>query len=565
MNLAKRIDAALGKTASDLVIRNTEILSVTTGEWIHGDIAIADGVIVYAGPDAGPGREEIDGTGRFAVPGFIDSHVHVESSHALPGAFEQAVLPRGTTTAVCDPHELANVCGKEAIRYFLECAAELRMDLAVQLSSCVPATPLETAGAELSGEDLREYMHHPCAGGLAEMMNVPGVLLKVPEVLSKLEIFDGKVTDGHAPLVSGKPPQAYIACGVGSDHECSTPEEAMEKIRCGMTVFIREGSVAKNLTALRPILTPETADFVALCTDDRNVMDILESGHMDALIRQLIAFGTAPELAYRAASLSAARYFRMYDRGMIAPGKKADVVLLDDVRTCRVRQVVKSGTVVDPEAVSPSLPDWSFAAHSVKRAPVTAEDFAVPSKKTSTPVIQIVPDSLITNRLDADLPLKNGFKQPLPEKDILKLAVFARHGRNSNVGRGFVTGFGLKRGALASSVGHDSHNLCVTGVTDEDMALAVNTLIECGGGYAAVADGRVLAVVPFPAGGLMSDKSFPEIAGELKTLYQAVLESGCAVQDPFMQLAFLPLAVIPHLKLTDKGLVDVSGFDFLEV
>ena len=567
MDLHPVIRAARGLEKADLVVKNVNMLMTPTGEWVAGDLAVCGKTIVAAGPEKYAGKREIDGGGRFAVPGFIDAHLHIESCHALPDAFESAVLPRGTTTAVCDPHELANVCGKAAIRYFLDCARCLRMDLRVQLSSCVPSTPLETAGASLSAEDLAEFRDDPHVIGLAEFMNVPGVLFEDPGVLAKLAAFSGRVIDGHAPLLGGRELNAYAACGVGSDHECSTPADALEKIRRGMTVFIREGSVAKNLNALARILTNETVDFVALCADDRNAIDLAHDGHIDDLIRRLIAAGIAPELVYRAASLSAARYFRMHDRGMLAPGKIADIVLLDDVRTCAVHRVIKSGVPVDelPERRD-NMPDVSFALNSIRRAPITVRDLRIVSKRRRTPVIRIVPDSLLTEREDFELELTaDGTKLPAPEQDILKLCVIARHGVNDNIGRGFVRGFGLRNGAFASSVGHDSHNLCVVGTDDTDMTIAVNTLIACGGGFTAVSDGRVLATVEFPVGGLMSDKPFPMIVRDMRTLFDAVKAVGCAVHDPFMQLAFLPLPVIPFLKLTDRGLVDVDRFDFIEV
>ncbi len=565
-DLQTLIRTGRGTVPADLVLKNITMLCVTTGEWITGDLAVADGIIIGAGEERYHGRREEDCTGLFAVPGFINTHVHVESCHALPAAYEKAVLPRGTTTAVCDPHELANVCGKAAIRYFLDCASCLRMDLQIQLSSCVPATTLETAGGELSAADLLEFAGHSCAGDLAEVMNFPGLLSEDPGVLAKVKAFQGQVIDGHAPLLSGKDLNAYIACGIANDHECSFPPEAMEKLRKGMNILIRSGSAAKNLPDLEPILTWKNVDSLALCVDDRNVLDIRSSGDIDALIRELIAGGAEPELAYRAASYSAAKMFRMHDRGMLAPGKIADVVILDDIRTCKVRRVLKRGIFADELPDLADMPDTAFARNSIRRKKVTLQDLQIPSRKTMTPVIRIIRDSLITDRVDAELSLnEKGFKEPDTTRDILKLFVLERHGRNGNIGRGFVQGFGLQRGAIASSVGHDSHNLCVTGRNDEDIMLAVNTLIGCGGGYAAAADGKILAKVEFPIGGLMSEKNFPELAAELKNLYAVLPQLGCKVADPFLQLAFLPLPVIPHLKLTDKGLVDVAKFDFIEV
>ncbi len=565
MNLSSLIRTARGSIPADLVYKNITMLMVSTGEWITGDLAVTGDRIVAAGPESYEGKRIIDGTGLFAVPGFIDAHLHVESCHVLPPAFESAVLPRGTTTAVCDPHELANVCGKEAIRFFLDCSENMQMDLRVQLSSCVPATPLETAGAELSAEDLKSFQDDPHVIGLAEFMNVPGVFFEVPPVLAKLEAFAGSVIDGHAPLLAGKDLNACLACGIGSDHECTSAEEAMEKIRRGMTLFIREGSVAKDLDRLAKVLTPATVDFVALCTDDRDMFDIEKEGHLDHMIRRLIAKGIAPELVYRAASRSAAQYFRMYDRGALNPGKLADIVILEDVKDCRIRQVVKAGKIVGQDAFPVYHPDTAFAMHSVRRKPVLPEELQVPSRKTETPVIGIRQDSLLTDFLTRELPLVNGIKMPLPEKDILKLCVIARHGKNDNIGKGFAEGFGLKQGAVASTVGHDSHNLCVIGCNDEDMAFAANTLIDCGGGFAVVCGGKVLALAPLPAGGLFSLKSMPEFAEEVRAVEQAIAGLGGNGHAPLMQLAFLVLPVIPHLKLTDKGLVDVQKFDFVEV
>ncbi len=566
MTFSRMIRTARGSEPADVVFKNITMLMIPTGEWITGDLAIAGDRIIAAGPEQYSGKREIDGTGLFAVPGFIDAHLHIESCHILPPAFEAAVLPRGTTTAVCDPHELANVCGTDAIEFFLDCAEHMQMDLRVQLSSCVPATPLETAGACLQAEDLQKFQNRPHVIGLAEFMNVPGVLFEDPAVLKKLEAFAGKVIDGHAPMLHGKDLNAYLACGVSSDHECTSAAEAMEKLRRGTTVFIREGSVARDLDHLAEILTPATVDFVAFCTDDRNVFDIESGGHLDHIIRRMIAKGIAPELVYRAASLSAARHFRMYDRGMLAPGRLADVVILEDVHSCRIRHVLKSGRIVREDAFTAYQPDVSFGLDSVRRKPVTAEDMQVRSAKTTTPVIGILPDSLITEHLTRELPLTaDGIKLPLPEADILKLCVLARHGKNDNIGRGFVEGFGLAHGAVASTVGHDSHNLCVIGSNDGDMALAANALIQCGGGFAVADKGQVLAVAPLPVGGLLAAQSLQEHAADVRKVQDAIAGLGVKSHSPLMQLAFLVLPVIPHLKLTDRGLVDVQKFDFTEV
>lgn len=566
MDYAKFINVARGLEPADMVIKNVTMLMTTTNEWIQGDLAITGEKIAGAGAETYDGKTMIDGTGLYAVPGFIDSHVHIESSNATPFIFEQMVLPLGTTTAICDPHELCNVCGKAAIRYFLDCAKLTTMDLRINLSSCVPATPLETAGAELSATDLVEFLNDPDVGGLAELMNVPGVLYQDKEVLAKIEAFKNRIIDGHAPLLAGRDLNAYIGCGVCNDHECSNPEEAIEKIRRGQTVFIREGTAAQNLNDLAPIISFATIDNVALCTDDRSVHDILREGHVDGMIRRLIKIGIAPELAYRTASLSSARHFRLYDRGMLAPGKLADIVLLSDKNTCRIHSVIKSGRLVGKLVTPDNAPDVRFALNSIHRKPLKAADFRITGRKKLTPVILVENGSIITGRADLELPTTaDGEKLVDPQQDVAKLCVFARHGKNENVGRGFVKNFGMKRGAFASSIGHDSHNLCVIGMNDEDMALAVNTLIECGGGWTAVMDGKVLETVPFPIGGLMAVLSIEEIQRREAELEKAVRMTGCTLDAPFMQLAFLPLPVIPFLKLTDKGLVDVEKFDFIEL
>ncbi len=564
--LNRRIDQALSREPADLVVKNVDWLSITTGKIHHGDIAVCGDTIVGTG-DEYQGRQEIDGTGLTAVPGFVDAHFHLESSMVTPYEFERCVLPHGITTAVCDPHEMANVCGAEALRYFLNCAENMIMDLRVKLSSCVPATHMETSGATLNVEDILPFKHHPKALGLAEMMNFPGVWFHDPGVMAKLEAFSDQIIDGHAPLVSGKNLNAYIAAGIHNCHETSTPAEGEEKLDKGMRLFIRGGSVAKNLEALIPLITPVSAPFVAFCTDDRNPLDIDAEGHIDHMIRTAIAMGVAPELAYRVASRSGAEAFGLDDRGLIAPGFKADIVLLNDYRGCGIAKVLKSGRPVTDQLLAgrPPAPSVDFARNSVRRPKVTAADFKVRSKSASTHVIGVIPNSIITENIEMELPFADGEKMAVPEKDILKVAVLERHGKNNNIGLGFVTGFGMKTGAIASSIGHDSHNLCVVGTSDEDMAAAVNALIESGGGQCVVKDAQVSAILKLPLAGLMTDAPYEQLAADLKTLRETVRQTNCVLEEPFMQLAFLPLPVIPFLKITDYGLVDVSKFQVIEV
>ena len=560
--LETRIDQALGSTRADLVIRNARLLNLVTGDLDDGDIAICDDTIVGT-RDSYQGVTEIDARGRIVVPGFIDSHVHCESTLVTPGEFDRCVLPRGTTTAVCDPHEIANVLGTDGLRYFLDSALGTVMDLRVQLSSCVPATGLETSGARLTAADLVLHRAHPKVIGLAEFMNVPGVLNKDPECLDKLAAFQDGHIDGHAPLVTGKRLNAYLSCGVRNCHETTTLAEGREKLAKGMQVLIREGTVSKDLTALAPLIEPFASPFLGLCTDDRNPLDIAEEGHMDFLVRRAIQLGAPVASVYRAASWSAARGFGLRDRGLVAPGYLADLLLLDDLETCAVATVIRRGRVVTAESFAGRPLPRPPAHNSIRLAQVRAEAFAAPGSGPGTPVIGIIPGKIITAREYADLPWRDGLRHADPSRDLLKVCVLERHGRNGNIGRGFVRGFGLRAGALASSVGHDSHNLCVVGADDADMAVAANRLIALGGGFVAVRDGTVLAEMALPIAGLMSLDAFEDVAHGLERLREAVQGMGCGLAEPFLQLAFLALPVIPHLKITDMGLVDVDRFELV--
>ncbi|MFL7901656.1 adenine deaminase [Azospirillum argentinense] len=561
--LKTRIGQALGETKADLVIKNTRFLNVVTGETAAGDIALCGDRIVgtYESYD---GVEEIDGSGLTVVPGFIDTHVHCESTCVTPMEFDRCVLPRGTTTAICDPHEICNVLGEKGLRYFLDCAEGTAMDLRVQLSSCVPATELETSGARLEAADLLRYKDHPKVLGLAEFMNFPGVFHKVDGVLDKLAAFDGRHIDGHAPLLSGRELNAYLSCGIRNCHETTSAPEAMEKLRKGMQVLIRDGSVSKDVHALAPVIQPETSPFLGFCTDDRNPLDIAEEGHMDHLIRSAIRLGAPLAHVYRAATWSAARGFGLFDRGLIAPGQRADLVLLDDLEDCVVNRVIRNGRVVTPQTFAGRPAVSPVGLRSVKLHPVTAEDFAVPARGSVQSVIGVLPGKIITAHLRLEVPAKDGKLVADPDRDILKICVFARHGTNQNVGRGFASGFHLREGALASSVGHDSHNICVVGASDEDMAIAVNRLIELQGGFVAVRNGQVVGELALPLAGLMSLEPFETVERHLRSLRASVKGMGCPLAEPFLQLAFLPLPVIPHLKITDRGLVDVDKFALVE-
>jgi adenine deaminase len=563
-SLARRIDQGLGAAVADLVVKNARLLDVGTGEIRPAaDIAITGDTIVGT-LDSYRGTVEIDAGGRIAAPGFIDTHVHVESSMVTPAEFEKGVLPRGTTTAVCDPHEIANVLGLAGIRYFLAASRSLAMTLRVNLSSCVPSTALETSGARLEAADLLPLADDPAVSGLAEVMNYPGVLAKDPGMLAKLAAFATRHKDGHAPLLSGRALNAYLATGIRTDHECTRLEEAQEKLAKGMHVLIREGSVAKNVAALAPLVTDRTWSRLAFCTDDRNPLEIVEEGHVDFAIRKAIRHGAAPIAAYRAATLGAALGFGLADRGLLAPGRRADLVLLDDLESVAVNRVICGGRLVGPELFLGRAHPEPVGFASVKRRRVTAADFATPASGPTGPVIGAIPHSLLTDHLTLEIPWRHGRRHADPAKGIHKLAVLERHGVNGNIGRAFVRGFGAMEGAIATSIGHDCHNLIVVGDSDDDMALAVNRLIDLQGGAVVVRRGEVLADLPLPVAGLMNPQGFAFVEQRLKPLRAAARAIGCAFDEPILQLAFLPLPVIPHLKLTDRGLV-AAGADGLRL
>jgi adenine deaminase len=560
--LSARIRQALGQSPSDLVVKNVRILDLVRGELIAGDIAIAGDRIVGV-RESYRGRREIDGRDLVAVPGFVDAHVHIESSVVTPAEFDRAVLVRGTTTAVCDPHEISNVLGLSGLRFFLDSALGLAMDLRVKLPSCVPATDLETSGARLDAEDLLSFRNHPAVIGLAEMMNFSGVLRSEPGVLEKLAAFQGSPIDGHAPLLCGRELNAYAAAGIRNDHESTSRDGVIERLRRGLQVFLREGSAAKSVAALAPLITDTTSPFLGFCTDDRSPLDIAEEGHIDHCIRTALAAGAPIAATFRAASWAAARELGLNDRGLLAPGWLADIVLLEDVETCSVHTVIRGGEIVDDELFAHRKPVPVIGRHSVKLDPATPQQFAVPACGPTGPVIGLRPDHLVTDHLTLSLPFRDGQRLADATQDVLKVCVLARHGTNRNIGRGFAKGFGLRNGALASSVGHDSHNVIVVGDSDRDMTLAVNRLITLQGGFVAVREGEVVAELPLPLAGLMSDLSFDEVCQRLSALRRAASAMGCRLREPFLSLSFLTLPVIPHLKITDRGLVDVDRFELI--
>lgn len=561
-SLERRIAIGRGDAPADLVLRGAQVLDLVTGDLMSGDVALCDGII--AGTCAAYEADQIiDMTGMILVPGFIDTHLHIESSLVTPFEFDRCVLPHGVTTAICDPHEIANVIGADGIRYFQDASAHTLMDIRVQLSSCVPSTHMETAGAELLATDLAGLMDHASAIGLAEFMNYPGVIHRDPEVMDKLTLFEDRHIDGHCPQLLGRDLNAYISAGISTEHEATTADEAREKLQKGMRVLIREGSVSKDLHALQPLLNDRTAPYMCLCTDDRNPLDIGEEGHLDHMIRRLIALGTPPLAAYRAAALSAAEAFGLKDRGLIAPGKRADIVAVTSLEKCDVQRVFCAGIEATSRAFDARGTVAPVGRGSVHAPVLVPEDFRARANTSETDVIGIREGMIITEHLHETIPVEDGDKHPDPSRDLVRIAVIERHGKNGNIATGFVRGFGLGAGAIASTVCHDHHNIACVGVDYADMACAANRLSDIEGGFVVVQNGQVLAELALPVAGLMSLEPFETVRDKLILLRDAARHLGVTLNEPFLQLAFLALPVIPALKITDRGMVDVTRFEII--
>ncbi len=561
-DLERRIAVARGDQPADTVLRGGQVFCVVTGDLIAGDVAVCDGMIAGLGATY-EGAEVIDVSGLILVPGFIDTHLHIESSLVTPYEFDRCVGPLGVTTAICDPHEIANVVGVPGIEYFLEASAHTLMDIRVQLSSCVPSTEMETSGARIGADALAALKDHPRVIGLAEFMNYPGVIHRDPEAMAKIGAFEGRHIDGHAPLLTGKDLNAYVAAGIRTEHEATSAEEAREKLQRGMRVLIREGSVSKDLHALASILDDYTAAYCCLCTDDRNPLDIGEHGHLDYMIRTLIALGVSPRAVYRTASLSAAEAFGLKDRGQIAPGKRADIVAVRSLEACDAQMVMVGGVVLSDKAFAQREIVAPVGRGSVRARKVGPDDFRTGGNREDTDVIGIIEGKIITDHLHETIVIADGDKRPDLERDLIKIAVLERHGKNGNMATGFVKGFGLKAGAIGSTVCHDHHNIAVVGADYDDMALAANRLQALEGGFVVVRDGKVLAELALPVAGLMSLEPYESVRASLTDLRDAAKGLGVVLEEPFLQLAFLALPVIPALKITDRGLVDVTRFEII--
>ncbi len=566
MNLSRLINVARGEEPADLVIKSGQIVNVLSNEVYAADIAICGELIAGVGSYSGP--NELDARGKFITPGFIDGHMHIESSMVTVWEFAKTVMPHGTTTIMADPHELANVLGTEGIEYVLKTAKYQPLSVYVMLPSCVPATDLETSGARLKAVDLLPYLDSPWVLGLAEMMNYPGVVHHSDEVLDKLRIVGGKVVDGHAPQLSGKDLNAYIAAGISNDHECTTVEEAREKMRLGMHIAVREGSVTRDLLALLPLIQPENADRFFFCTDDRTPADLITRGHIDSMVRMAIEAGLDAALAIRLATINAARYFGLHKVGAIAPGWFADLNVLTDLKSCAVEKVFKRGHLVAEKGYllgNKPMSAMIDVRNTVRIRPLGDSSFQIKAKNGRARVMELIPNQIITRQIFAEPKRDNGHVVSDTKSDILKIAVIERHHGTGNIGLGLTKGFGLKSGAIASSVGHDAHNINVVGTNDADMRAAVEQIVKMQGGFAVANHGKILASVALPIAGLLSNKPLPDVKNELDAANDATAKLGCQVKEPFMALSFMALSVIPELKLTDRGLVDVNQFKIVDL
>ncbi len=557
-DLSRRLSVARGDEPADLVIRGGRVLSVFTREWLDVDVAICDGVI--AGLGAYEGAETLDAEGSFVVPGLIDAHMHLETSKLLPSEFARLVLPLGTTAVVADPHEIANVLGTDGVHWLVDVCEHLPLDVYFTASSCVPASGFESPRRPFTPGDLESLLRRTRVIGLAEMMNFPGVISGAESELSKLAVDGADRVDGHAPGVLGHALQAYAAAGIGSDHEAFTANEGRERLRAGMWLLIREASAARNLQALVPLVAEFGPSRMAFCTDDREPEHIAGDGHINALVRDAVSYGVAPEDALVMASHHPALWHGLGTLGAIAPGYQADLLLLPDLERFVPEIVLKRGRAVEEIPATP-VPEW--VTQSVRVRPVAAEDFRVPWEGGNARVIGLVPGQIVTEALVEELRVDEGVALADPERDLAKIAVIERHLGTGRIGLGFVRGFGLRRGALASTFSHDAHNLVVVGIDDGDMVRAVERLVELGGGLVVVDGGEITAELPLPIAGLVSDRPLADVIAASEATVAAVHALGSEVESPFQSLAFLALSVIPSLKITDHGLVDVDRFELV--
>jgi adenine deaminase len=555
-DLARRIAVARGDEPADLVIHGGRVFSAFTREWLETDLAVVDGYI--AGLGDYEGAEGIDASGRYVVPGFIDAHMHLESPKLLPDEFARLVMPLGTTAVVADPHEIANVLGTDGVHWLLDFCGDLPLDVYFMAPSCVPASRFESPRRPLTTGDLEGLLRRTHVLGVAEMMNFPGVVSGDESELAKVRL--ARHVDGHAPGLLGKRLNAYAAAGIRSDHEAITAEEGRERLRAGIWLLIREASMARNLSALVPLVRELGPEHIAFCTDDRDPEDIAEDGHINGMVRKAVAAGVAPEDALVVATLNPARWHGLRELGALAPGYRADVLVLPDLEAFRPELVLKRGQPLG-DTVRPDVPEW--VRQTVRIAPVASSDLTAPSDGSEIRVIGLVPDQVVTEALVERPTVVDGFAVADPARDLAKIAVIERHLATGRVGVGFVRGSGLTRGALGSTVAHDAHNIVVLGAADEDMLAVVKRLVDLGGGNVVVDDGRVVAECPLPVAGLLSDAPLADVIDQSRACNEAAAGLGWTGTTPFLTMSFLALTVIPSLKLTDRGLVDVDRFELV--
>lgn len=569
VNMAELLAVARGDQPADLLLRGGRVANVFSGEIEDVDVAVFSGRIAGIGPGYSA-RQTRDLGGAVIVPGLIDAHVHIESSLCIPKHFAAALLPHGVTTAVVDPHEVANVAGDAGIRYLVESSRELPLDAVFMAPSSVPATALQTGGAALSAAALADLLSEGAVHGLAEVMNYPGVVAGEAEILKKLAVFRGRPIDGHAPGLRDKQLNAYVAAGVGSDHECTTVEEAREKLARGLYILIREATNARNLHTLLPLVTPQNSRRICFCTDDRIPSDLLAEGSIDYMVREAIACGIEPVEAVRMATLNAAEWFDLSDRGAIAPGRLADLVVVDDLGEFLPRQIYKRGELVaeDGQLIGSSLTSLHDAPSSVRGSVNVAWEsvrFDVPAQGRRIRAIGAVEDQLITYERILDAQVEGDRAVSSPHRDLLKIAVVERHRASGAMGLGFIQGIGLKAGAMAGTIAHDHHNLVVIGADDVSMMTAARAIADMGGGLAVSNGEAVVAALPLPVAGLMSDRPITEVRRAYDGVLAAAATQGSGLHDPFMAMSFMALEVIPVLKMTDRGLVNVDRFEFVDL
>ncbi len=567
MGIEEIIKAAKGEIKSDLVIKNAQVINVHTEEIYKADIAIKDGIIAGIGANYN-GEKEIDAKGRYISPSFIDGHVHIESSMLLPSEFAKMVVPAGTTTIIADPHEISNVIGLHGISFMREASKDLPLDVYMMLPSCVPASPYETSGFELNSYDLSLLIDSPWVLGVAEMMNFTGVINQNKEVISKIKLAleKNKRIDGHAPFLTGKDLCAYVSSGVTSDHECTTEAEAIEKLRNGMYLMIREGSAARDLEALIPVLKKYPSRKCIFVTDDRYPSALKE--HINMMVRKAVEKGIPPIRAIQTASINTAEYFGLKNLGAAAPGYKADLIMLENLKDFNPVMVIKNGIITAENSkltVDIQKKSLSSLRGTVNIRWIEKEDLKIKAESKRVRAIEVSDGQLVTKCINAEINVQNGYAESKIEDDILKILVIERHKASGNIGKGFVKGFGLKSGAIASTVAHDSHNMIVIGTNDDDMFKAIKELVKSQGGKVIVQNGDVKAKLELPIAGLMSEESVETVIKKCDELKRGEKQIGCKLKEPFMTMSFLSLSVIPDIKLTDKGLMDVVNNKFTDL